>query len=222
MLSHRFRPRILAAAILILSACSTSPPDAPPALSVTQGGNNQWASPSSPLPGAIGVQLVLAGEPQAGVTISFSTTSGTITPATVSTEANGIAAATWTLPAGATPRAVTAIAHINRLEAPDVVFTAFVVPAANAVVTVNNNLFSPVPRTIAAGQTVTWLWLSDAVGHNVTPLGVEPATSGALRDGPSVYSWTFPTSGNYTFYCQAHGTPAGTGMAGVIVVQPPT
>lgn len=207
--------------LLIAAACNTTSDPGTGTLTVLQGGNNQWAAPSSPLPSAIGVALEVAGDRQHGVTVSFSTTAGTISPSTTTTGTDGIASATWTLPAGATPRAVQATVHISRPGVEDVKFTAFVVPAGNAVVTVTNNLFNPVSQTIANGQAVTWLWFDGATGHNVTPLGLEPPTSGALRDGPFVYTYAFPTSGNYTFYCQAHGTPSGTGMAGVITVQPP-
>lgn len=215
--------RSVPCALLVLLAACTSSVDGggPHPLIVTLGGSNQWAPPSSALPGEIGVLLVRGGAPQVGVPVRFTTAAGTITPSVVTTGPNGVAAAVWTLPAGATPRAVQAVAEVDFTDAPEMQFTAFVVPAGNAVVTVSNNVFSPVPRTIAAGQTVTWIWFDGAVGHNVTPLGLEPVASGALRNGPFVYSYAFPTSGNYTFYCEAHGTPLGTGMAGVITVQPP-
>lgn len=215
------RPNLLAILAVVLTACGSG--DAvDPGASLTvlaSAGSNQWAPPGTALSQPIGLVVGRGGVRQAGIGVQFTTTDGSIAPATVITDNQGIATATWTLPSGATPRVVRASAAIAG--GPTAQFSAFVVPASNAVVMVTNNVFTPVPQTIGAGQTVTWLWFNDAVGHNVVPLGLEPVGSGTLRDGPSVYSYTFPTSGNYTFYCAAHGTPGGTGMAGVIVVQAP-
>jgi len=204
-----------------IAACAGSTPVDPnsPYVLLASSGNNQWAAPGSPLPGPIALLLGRGTTPQAGAVVHFATTNGTFTPATVTTGSDGIASTTWTLPVGADPRAISATITVE--DGPTASVNAFVVPAANAVVSVTNNAFTPVPRTISAGQTVTWLWFSDAVGHSVTPVGLEPPGTPGLKDGPFVYSYAFPTSGNYTFYCTAHGGPTGTGMAGVIVVRPP-
>lgn len=210
----------LLVAMLAIGSCAESgSPDPDDDLVIGRIDNNQVGAPGTELPRDIGIRLTRGGVPQSGVTVTFSTTDGTIIPLQATTNSNGDATVSWTLPSGGTiPRAVTATAAV---EGNNVAYTAFVVPPGNAVITVSNNQFSPVPQTIQAGQTVTWVWLAGAVGHNVVPLGLEPVRSGDPADGPRVYSHTFPTSGNYTFYCQTHGTPGGTGMAGVVTVTPP-
>ena len=81
------------------------------------------------------------------------------------------------MPAGADPRAVGGAITVDN--GPTVSVNAFVVPATNAVVSVVNNAFSPVPQTIQRGQTVTWLWYDGAMGHSVTPVGIDPRARGA-------------------------------------------
>ena len=55
--------------------------------------------------------------------------------------------------------------------------------------------------------------------HNVTPSdGSFPPRSGEVQPGPNTYSYTFTAPGTYTYYCEAHGLPAGTGMAGTVTV----
>ncbi len=210
---------LLMPALATLSCGDGGSPDPGDQLVIGRTGNNQVAAPGAELAQDVGVRLTRGGSPQSGVTITFSTTEGTIAPTQVVTNSNGEASVSWTLPSGGTiPRAVAANASI---EGNNVPYAAFIVPPENAVITLTNNAFAPVPQTIQAGRTVTWVWQADAEGHNVTPVGLEPVRSGNPADGPRVYSYTFPTSGNYTFFCEAHGTAGGTGMAGVVVVTPP-
>jgi plastocyanin len=204
-----------------LTGCSVVVPPDPdaPLVLLARSGSTQWAPSTAALASPIAIAVGRNGAPEAGALVRFTTTDGSIAPASVTTGPNGVAGAAWTLPAGAVPRAVRATATVEN--GPTVRFTAFVVPAANAVVVVVNNAYAPVPRAVNAGQTVTWLWYDDALGHSVTPVGLEPPGTTRLEDGPFVYSHTFPASGNYTFYCTAHGGPTGTGMAGVIAVGAP-
>jgi plastocyanin len=57
------------------------------------------------------------------------------------------------------------------------------------------------------------------VQHNVVPDGTEPASSGAPRNGPATYQYTFNTPGTYRYYCSVHGGPGGVSMSGTIIVQ---
>ena len=214
--------RLLAIATVALLAASCSSDDGGsdgPLSVISSSGNNQWAAPGAPLPAPIAVKMGHGTTPAAGIEVTFHVLDGSLSNETVTTGADGVASTVWTLPTGATARFLRGGIIIN--DEVVATFTAFVVPAGNTVVTVQNNVFTPQTPTIGAGQTVTWLWFDGAVGHNVTPVGVEPVRSGELLSGPNVYSYTFPTSGNYTYYCEAHGGPTGTGMAGVIVVSPP-
>jgi adhesin/invasin len=71
-------------------------------LSVTTG-NNQTGGVGTTLPAALGVSATLNGNPVAGVNVTFSDggVGGTFSNPTVTTDANGLASSTYTLPANA-------------------------------------------------------------------------------------------------------------------------
>ena len=46
------------------------------------------------------------------------------------------------------------------------------------------NRFSPSNVSIQAGETVEWVWPPGAMGHTVAQDTQEPASSGALSNGP--------------------------------------
>ncbi|HEY0661319.1 MAG TPA: FG-GAP-like repeat-containing protein [Lysobacter sp.] len=101
--------------------------------------------------------------------------------------------------------------------------------AANHVVTAQSNFtFSPNNLTIDAGDTVTFQ--NGGGFHNVTS---DPGSVTTFRcangcDGAggngnlSGASWSatvsFPTAGTIGYFCEAHGSPGGVGMAGTITV----
>ncbi len=90
--------------------------------------------------------------------------------------------------------------------------------ASAATVTVNmvGTSFNPSTVTIDPGDTVVWNNTSD-LPHTVTASD-NSWDSGNLNTGQS-YSRTFTTPGTYTYYCRYHGTAAGAGMAGTVVVR---
>ena len=82
--------------------------------------------------------------------------------------------------------------------------------------TVSNDVFTPTPDTVAAGQ-VTFTWSSASNGHNVTwdsGPGTLPTNSTTKTSG--TYQATLVV-GTYNYHCTFHGTP-GSGMHGTIVV----
>jgi len=87
----------------------------------------------------------------------------------------------------------------------------------STTITVGNNLFTPTPDTVPAGQ-VTFSWSTPSNGHTVTwdsGPGTLPTGTGTMSSGTYV-----PTLqvGTYQYHCAIHGGP-GTGMHGTIVVQ---
>jgi plastocyanin len=107
---------------------------------------------------------------------------------------------------------------------------AAMAPAANHVVTASPNFtFSPSNLTIAAGDTVTFR--NGGGFHNVasdpgsvTSFRCANGCDGAGGDGDlSNASWSatvaFPTAGTIGYYCEAHGSAGGGGMAGRIIVR---
>ncbi|MGI8686135.1 MAG: LamG-like jellyroll fold domain-containing protein, partial [Acidimicrobiales bacterium] len=91
------------------------------------------------------------------------------------------------------------------------------VDSAAAGVQVADNAFQAVSSTITAGSTVTWT----KTGNNQHTVTADDGSfdSGSMAPG-ATFSRTFATPGSYRFYCVIHGAAGGTGMSGVIVVQP--
>ncbi len=89
-------------------------------------------------------------------------------------------------------------------------------------VSVTNNAFTPVAKTVMAGTSVEWAWNSctgdpyggtqTCVSHNV--VFDDGATSGLKEQG--TYSRTFATAGTYNYHCSVHVLQ---GMTGTITVQ---
>lgn len=77
-------------------------------------------------------------------------------------------------------------------------------------VSVRNNLFDPSSLTVPVNTTVTWVWNSGGVQHNVSFEDSE--TSGNRTSGE--YPRTFTVAGAYGYICTIHGQS----MSGVVTV----
>lgn len=99
-------------------------------------------------------------------------------------------------------------------------------PSGRKTVQVVNNEFKPGTVTISAGDTVLWAWetIPQSIDHNILSYGSPTFTSfgdaGTTFDAPQSYQLIFAAAGSYTYYCSTHGSTAGTGMAGTVVVNP--
>jgi len=89
-------------------------------------------------------------------------------------------------------------------------------PAVSASVDVLDDYFSPNSSLIAAGGTVTWTWVGHD-GHSVTSEG-GPGFSpeAAVSYPPKTLTVTFPTAGDYRYFCTVHGV-AGYYNAGTMI-----
>ena len=123
------------------------------------------------------------------------------------TDANGVATATWTPEVGPDRRISTATAQISVSETS---FTAFVVPATDEVVRMAGATFDPDSVNVAPGTTVTWIWPTGETDHNVEPVGgsVLPERSGDPVDGPFLYSQAIPFAGVFNYQCVFHANGA--------------
>lgn len=87
------------------------------------------------------------------------------------------------------------------------------ISAAASAVSIVDRTFSPATITVAAGDTVTWtVTKSIDEPHSVTSGKPGAADSGKAFDSGVVltkngdtYSFTFPTAGEYDYYCTVHG-----------------
>jgi len=95
-------------------------------------------------------------------------------------------------------------------------------PAANAIVEVRDDFFAPNSVLLAVGGTVTWNWIG-IDGHSVTPSGSPSFSPEApVSYPPKSLVVTFPTAGDYNYFCLTHGVPGGYNagtMIGAIYVR---
>ncbi len=79
-------------------------------------------------------------------------------------------------------------------------------------VTVGNNFFSPVDRSVAAGTTVTWSWANGAVSHNVT---FDDGGPNSPTQSSGSFQRTFASPGTYPYHCTIHGAAVMHGTVAV-------
>jgi plastocyanin len=80
-------------------------------------------------------------------------------------------------------------------------------------VEVRNNAFDPSAFQVEVGGTVTWVWASNGVEHNVT---FEDGVASADQ-GEGTFQRTFTTAGEFDYLCTIHGA----GMSGTVTVTAP-
>jgi plastocyanin len=206
-----------------VSFSATANADAPSALSKAAG-DGQSGLLNAPLP--LQLQAKVAdqfGNGIAGIAVTWETTAGTLSSASVPTDASGISAVTVTAPA--TEQTFTVTATATGLTGSPATFTEGAVPAppvpTTASVQVGNIFFKSAHNgtqnaavdTVAVGGTVTWGWVGGT--HSVQSTGTPSFTSSSVQSSGS-YAFTFNTAGTYSYDCAVHGTA----MTGRVVVLP--
>jgi plastocyanin len=161
-----------------------------------------------------------------GVVVAWEASGGTVSAASVPTDAAGISAVNVTL--GSTAGPVTITATVDGLGGSPLTFNATAtVPApipTTAAITVGNIFFrsnrnntEPAVDTVAVGGSVTWTWVNTgAEPHSVRSTG-SPSfpSSGILTGNGESYNHTFSIAGTYNYDCSVHGSQ----MTGRIVVR---
>lgn len=82
--------------------------------------------------------------------------------------------------------------------------------------------FEPRDLTIASGDTVTWINVTDDMHNAVSdriPKDAEGFEGPMLEEQDQSWSYTFVTSGSYSYHCHPH---AAMGMRGQIIVDQPS
>jgi plastocyanin len=216
--------------LVSLSGCNSggdSGPSEPPVTIVkapTKSGDGQTGVVGEALVSPLQVLVTRDGEPAQNVEVQWTAgNEGSMNPETSESNEDGIAQSAWIL--GPETGTQSASARVTDAIGSPVSFTAEAEepgtsPGATVqVLTVGGNRFSPRDVTILVGQTVTWVWPEGGNPHNVAPSdGAFPPRSGDVVTGPATYAYTFTGAGVYTYYCEAHGLPGGTGMAGTVTV----
>jgi len=84
-------------------------------------------------------------------------------------------------------------------------------PGANEI-EVGDNFYDPNAKTVGPGSSITWRW-NGSLPHSVT-FNAGGGSSAVQTNGTFVR--TFPTAGQFTYFCTVHG--AGV-MSGTVTVQ---
>jgi len=189
-------------------------------------GNNQNGTAGAALPATLVVEVVDAvNNPKAGVPVTFTVASGggSLSTATVLSNASGTASVTWTL--GTTAGAQTVVATSPGL--PAVTFTALGAadaPTAIAIVSGNNQVASP---GVALGQPLR-VRLTDRFGNGVPGVpvtfsvgaadgSISPPSSLTNADGIAQGTWTLGPAGGLKLAGAAAGALSVTFTAGSTV-----
>jgi plastocyanin len=195
------------------------------AKTATNSGDLQIGLVKAPLLGDLRVVVTRDGQPVADEVVTWTTSSGTLSPAGDKTDVEGVSTSSWTL--GPNPGPQSATASISGTFGSPVTFNATGVvdnsgpggPLIQVLGPAAGNRFDPARVQVLVGTTVTWAWANDAIGHNVVPDdGTTPVTSGAVTNGPHLFTYTFNTPGTYHYHCQSHGGSGGVGMSGMVNV----
>jgi plastocyanin len=218
--------RTCLAAVILSSGCGASDRQAPDPstleLSKPEGisGDFQVEVAGRPLPDSLRVLVTRDSRPVEGVTVTWFTTEGSVSPTEVRTGADGLAATTWTTMALYAEQFATASVEGG----PWIGFNAIATPDPDAPNTVlvlseGGNRFEPAEFTVPAGGTVNWMWSPGSTDHNIVPEdGESPPHSGAPADWPKWHVFTFTRPGVYRYHCSVHGAAGGVGMSGTIIV----
>ena len=208
---------LLAAAAMAACGDGGNEPGGLAVARATPSGDGQSGSPGQALPAPIRVRVTTDGQPEAGIVVTWAAVGGgaSVSPASGPTDAQGIAAATWTLPQAT--GAATATAAVDGASGSPVSFGATVAAPGSASVAVGNNFFDPATRIVVPGATVVWTWTNTGqISHSVESTGAPSFPSSATLSGSGqTYSHRFNTPGTYTYQCAVHGA----GMSGTIRVE---
>jgi plastocyanin len=228
------RALALGACVVLVAGCGGGGSSADPssltiAKASGQNGDQQSGLAGQALANDLRIVVTRDGSPESGVTVTWSTTSGTLVPTSAPSDLAGIGFSTWTV--GSTPGTQTAQAAIPGASGSPITFTATVTstappPPSAVAVTVGNNFFlsqhngttNPAIDTVAVGGTVTWTWTNTkSTQHSVQSTGATLFTSSVILSGNGqIYAFQFDDAGTYTYNCAVHGAQ----MTGRIVVRP--
>jgi hypothetical protein len=210
------RSAVIGACLAAVASCggdNSSPSDDTIAKAPTNSGDGQTAPVGQALADALRVLVTVDGEPQPGVSVTWSTTDGSVAPASVATDSDGIGATTWTL--GPTAGAQTALATLEGAGGAPVTFTATATPAVTTIAMAPTG--DGDRQTAAPGQalpdqlrvlvTVDGVPQEDVtVTWSTTGGSIAPASVATDAEGISATTWTLgPASGAQTAQATLEG-----------------
>lgn len=215
----------VSAIALACGGAGTDPRDDSTLAKASPSGDGQSGSAGTTLPDPLRVIVTQNGLPVAGRLVGWNVlaSGGAVNPVTSTTGADGIATTSVTLPPFAATSSVRAIASGISAE---LRFTVISTGATStATIQVADNEFLPDNVELRAGGTVSFAWLPTATQHNVRPIAPNTIPTSenppppGLHNAPYSFDTRFSLTGNYRFFCEAHGTPT-SGMRGTVTVVP--
>jgi len=196
-----------------------------------ESGDLQTGAVGQALTDPLRIIVTRDGVPEAGATVTWSTSDGSLNPVSGTTDADGFGSSTWTL--GPDAGTQTAQAAVAGATGSPLTFSATATgggppppppPGTVAVAVGNiffrsnrNNTSNPAVDTVAVNGTVTWTWVNTGPEpHSVQSTGGTSFTSSDIQSGSGVeYQFQFPAAGTYTYNCAVHGSS----MTGRVVVR---
>lgn len=221
--THTVTATVSGASTASVNFTATAAHDVPVTLAEVTG-DNQSAMVNTPLRHIEARVDDQFGNGVAGVGVSWSISSGTVSPEADVTSPGGLSAVQVIL--GGTAGPVTITATADGLSGSPLTFNATAEPVpTQADVHLGNIFFSsdrnsstnPAVDTVAVGGVVTWTWGNTGIAeHSVRSLGTPSFVSSATKLGNGQnYSFTFTTAGTYSYDCAVHGSQ----MTGRVVVR---
>jgi plastocyanin len=177
------------ALLALLAGCGgggdggTPPPTTTIAKTSTNSGDGQSATVGLALDAPLQVLVNDQGSPSAGTTVTWSTTSGSLAPASSATDANGVASSAWTL--GTVSGTQTATATLSGASGSPVTFTATAAPdvATTLSKSAGDNQTGEINALLAAPVQAK---VADQFGNGVSGVAVAWAATGAAVSAPTV------------------------------------
>jgi hypothetical protein len=207
---------MLGVGLAAMASCgddSSTPSDDTIAKAPTNSGDGQTGSVGQALANALRVLVTVDGEPQPGVSVTWSTTDGSVAPTSVATDADGISATTWTL--GPTTGAQTAQATLEEASGSPVTFTATATAASTTIAMApagSGDGQTGEPGQALPDQLRVLVTVDGEPRENVTVTwsttdgSVDPTSVATDAEGISATTWTLgPTAGAQTAQATLEG-----------------
>ena len=214
--SLAWRSAMLGIGLAAMASCggdNSSPSDDTLAEAPTNSGNDQTGPVGQALANALRVLVTVDGEPQPDVSVTWSTTDGSLAPSSVVTDADGISATTWTL--GTTTGTQTALATLEGASGSPVTFTATATAATITIAkapTSSGNGQTAAPGQALPDQLRVLVTVDGEPQENVTVTwsttggSVAPTSVATDAEGISATTWTLgPTAGAQTAQATLEG-----------------
>ena len=85
-------------------------------------------------------------------------------------------------------------------------------PPGQNEISVGDNFYAPNAKTVGTGTSITWTW----DGSNTHTVTFDAGGPNSVVKSNGTFNRTFPTAGQFTYFCTVHGRAI---MSGTVTVQ---